>query len=149
MDTLTSEQRRRNMSQIRSKDTKPEVWIRKQLFAEGYRYRKNTGRIPGHPDIWLRKYNTAIFVHGCFWHRHEVCKYASIPKTHMEFWIEKFRKNVERDNRIMEELKALGVKELIVWECTVKQMMKSRDATEKVLNEIEGFLGSNELHKEL
>ncbi|RKI85021.1 DNA mismatch endonuclease Vsr [bacterium 0.1xD8-71] len=149
MDTLTSEQRRRNMSQIRSKDTKPEVWIRKQLFAEGYRYRKNTGRIPGHPDIWLRKYNTAIFVHGCFWHRHEGCKYASIPKTHMEFWIEKFRKNVERDNRIMEELKALGVKELIVWECTVKQMMKSRDATEKVLNEIEGFLGSNELHKEL
>ncbi len=149
MDILTPEQRHRNMSQIRSKDTKPEMWLRKRLFGEGYRYRKNAGRLPGHPDIWLRKYNTAIFVHGCFWHRHIGCKYASVPKTNMEFWTEKFRKNVERDNRVMEELKASGVKALIVWECTVKQMMKSQDVTEKDLNEIKEFLVSNELHKEL
>ena len=149
MDVLTPEQRHKNMSQIRNKDTKPEVWLRKKLFSKGYRYRKNTNRIPGHPDIWLKKYNTAIFVHGCFWHHHEGCKYASSPKTRIEFWNEKFRKNKERDSRVMEELKSSGIKTLIIWECTVKQMMKSQDVAEKTLNEIEIFLLSNELQKEL
>ena len=102
-----------------------------------------------HPDIWLKKYNTAIFVHGCFWHHHEGCKYASSPKTRIEFWNEKFRKNKERDSRVMEELKSSGIKTLIIWECTVKQMMKSQDVAEKTLNEIEIFLLSNELQKEL
>lgn len=149
MDVLTPEQRHKNMSQIRSRDTKPEVWLRKKLFGQGYRYRKNTNKIHGHPDIWLKKYNTAIFVHGCFWHRHEECKYASIPKSHVEFWTEKFQKNVARDNRVMSELEASGVKALIVWECTVKQMIKSEDTTEKVIKEIKDFLVSATLRKEL
>lgn len=149
MDVLTPEQRHKNMSQIRSKDTKPEVWLRKTLFREGYRYRKNTSIVPGHPDLWLRKYNTAIFVHGCFWHRHSNCKYASVPKTRVDFWTEKFRKNVERDIRVEEELKTENIKTLIVWECTVKQMRKDTHIYEKVLKEIERFLVSDEQHKEL
>lgn len=149
MDVLTPEQRHKNMSQIRSKDTKPEVWLRKKLFSEGYRYRKNSKAIPGHPDLWLKKYNTAVFVHGCFWHRHKNCKYASNPKTRVEFWTEKFQKNVERDNRVLEELKAANIKTLIVWECTIKQMKKDSDIAEKQLKDIERFFMSDELHKEV
>lgn len=81
MDIVTSEQRSKNMSAIRSKNTKPEIYFRKFLFAEGYRYSLNSKNIPGHPDIYLRKYNTAIFINGCFWHRHEGCKYAYMPKS--------------------------------------------------------------------
>ena len=119
------------------------------LKCRGYRYRKNTGKIPGHPDIWMKKYNTAIFVNGCFWHRHSGCKYASIPKTRAEFWNEKFKKNVERDNRVKNELESLGIKSWIVWECTVKQMKKDPEMEEHILKEIETFLKSDELRKEL
>lgn len=80
-DIKSPEERSRNMAAIRSKDTKPEVYLRKLLFAQGYRYRKNYKKIPGHPDIYLPKYRTAIFVHGCFWHRHQGCKYAYMPKA--------------------------------------------------------------------
>lgn len=148
-DVLTPEQRHKNMSRIRSKDTKPEVWLRHRLFDRGYRYRNNAKNIPGHPDIWMKKYNIAIFVHGCFWHRHEGCRYTSTPKSRVEFWTEKFQKNMARDNCVKGELKTSGVKMLIVWECTVKQMMKSHEITENILDEIEGFLTSGELYKEL
>lgn len=149
MDTLTPEQRHQNMSRIRSRNTKPEVWLRKKSFNRGYRYRNNASNVPGHPDIWMKKYNTAIFVHGCFWHRHKNCKYATTPKTNVEFWNEKFRKNVERDNRVKEELENSGIRALIVWECTVKQMKKNPENEERVLNEIEEFLSSDEMRKEL
>ncbi len=144
MDRHTPEQRRKNMSNIHSKDTKPEVWLRKKLFSYGYRYRKNVKNIPGHPDIWLAKYNTAVFMHGCFWHRHEGCKYASIPKTRTDFWTEKFIKNTERDERVQEELFALGVKRLVVWECTVKKMMRDAEICREVVEQIEGFLNSDD-----
>ena len=108
-DIKSPEERSRNMSKIRSKDTKPEVWLRKKLFERGYRYRKNVNNIPGHPDAWLAKYNTALFVHGCFWHRHDGCKYAYIPKSRVEFWTDKFRKYIERDFRVKKELAALSV----------------------------------------
>ena len=85
-DIKSPEERSRNMAAIRSKDTKPEVYLRKLLFAQGYRYRKNYKKIPGHPDIYLPKYRTAIFVHGCFWHRHQGCKYAYMPYSNIEFW---------------------------------------------------------------
>ena len=137
------------MSRIRSRNTKPEVWLRKKSFNRGYRYRNNASNVPGHPDIWMKKYNTAIFVHGCFWHRHKNCKYATTPKTNVEFWNEKFRKNVERDNRVKEELENSGIRALIVWECTVKQMKKNPENEERVLNEIEEFLSSDEMRKEL
>ena len=89
-DIVSPERRSKNMSAIRSKDTKPEIYLRKLLFAEGYRYRIAEKSIPGHPDMFLRKYNTAIFVHGCFWHRHQGCKYAYMPKSRVEFWQKKF-----------------------------------------------------------
>ena len=93
-DKLTPEKRSWNMSRIKGKDTKIEVEVRKYLFSKGYRFRKNDKRYPGKPDIVLPKYHVAIFVHGCFWHRHEGCKDATTPKTRTEFWLEKFDKNV-------------------------------------------------------
>lgn len=96
-DIVSAEERSRNMAAIRNRDTKPEVYLRKLLFVRGYRYRIAAKSVPGHPDIFLRKYNTAIFVHGCFWHRHQGCKYAYTPKSRVEFWQKKFDDNVRRD----------------------------------------------------
>ena len=96
-DRITPEKRSWNMSRIKGKDTKIEVEVRKYLFSKGYRFRKNDKRYPGKPDIVLPKYHVAIFVHGCFWHRHEGCKDATTPKTRTEFWLEKFDKNVKND----------------------------------------------------
>ncbi|MDE7354920.1 MAG: very short patch repair endonuclease [Acetatifactor sp.] len=127
MDTVTSEQRSKNMSAIRSKDTKPEIYFRKLFFSRGYRYRVNSKQVSGHPDVYLRKYNTAIFIHGCFWHRHEKCKYAYMPKSNVEFWNKKFDTNIRRDAVVQEELRAGGIKCLIIWECTVKQMKKNKE----------------------
>ena len=100
-----SEQRSRNMSAIKSKNTKPEIAIRKVLHSMGYRFRLHGKDLPGSPDIVLPKHRTVIFVHGCFWHRHKNCKYASTPKTRQEFWNKKFKKNIERDLEIQENIK--------------------------------------------
>ena len=107
-DNHTKEQRSYNMSRIRAKDTKPEEIVRKYLFCRGLRYRKNDKRYPGHPDIVLPKYKTIVFVHGCFWHRHPGCRYATTPSTNTSFWNEKFRKNVERDRTELSALKEMG-----------------------------------------
>ena len=148
-DIKSSEERSRNMAKIRSKDTKPESWFRSKLFGRGYRYRKNVNNIPGHPDAWFAKYNTAIFVHGCFWHRHRGCKYAYAPKSRIEFWTDKFQKNIERDHKVMNELAVAGVKMLIVWECTVKQMMQQEEYANEVLDMVELFFQSEEMFREL
>ena len=129
---------------IHSKNTKPEVWFRKQLFAKGYRYSLNTNKVPGHPDIYLRKYNTAIFVHGCFWHRHPGCKYAYMPKSRVEFWQKKFETNVKRDQEVQKELYNQGIKCLIIWECTIKKMKKDYDLYEKNMNIVAAFLKNKE-----
>lgn len=147
MDTVTSEQRSKNMSAIRSKDTKPEIYFRKLLFSRGYRYRINSKQVSGHPDIYLRKYNTAIFIHGCFWHRHEKCKYAYMPKSNVEFWNRKFDANIRRDAVVHEELRVRGIKCLVVWECTVKQMEKDKEVCDMYLNLVEQFLVSPGLYK--
>ena len=97
MDTLTVEERSRNMSAIRSKDTKPEVYLRKLLFAEGLRYRKNAAHVYGHPDLYLAKYHAAVFIHGCFWHRHPGCRFAYTPKSRVDFWKIKFSRNILRE----------------------------------------------------
>ena len=149
MDTLTPEQRNRNMAAIRSKDTKPEIYFRKILFSEGYRYRINSKKVCGHPDIYLKKYNTAIFIHGCFWHRHENCKFAYIPKSNVEFWKRKFDANINRDMVVRGELRADGIKCLIVWECTVKQMKRNKDICNKYLNTVENFLVSSDMYKSI
>lgn len=138
-DSLTPERRSWNMSRIKSKNTKPEVYLRKLLFAKGYRYRIAPKYVPGHPDIYLKKYNTAIFVHGCFWHRHAGCKYSYTPKSRVEFWGEKFSSNTQRDKLVTESLLQEGIKQLVLWECSVKQMMKNAEESD-ILSHIEKFM---------
>ncbi len=129
-----SEQRSRNMSAIKSKNTKPEIAVRKLLHSMGYRFRLHRKDLPGSPDIVLPKYKTVIFVHGCFWHRHENCKYASTPKTRQEFWEAKFRENINRDKLNQENLSSKGWKIIIVWECEIKD--KDFDLNRLFKNEI-------------
>ena len=148
-DTISSEARSRNMAAIRSRDTVPEVYIRKLLFAKGYRYRKNTASAPGHPDLYLAKYRTVVFVHGCFWHRHKGCKYAYIPKSRIEFWEAKFNRNVERDRTVKEEVLSNGLKYLAIWECTIRKMRKSKEDEYSVIQQIISFFDSSEKYLEI
>ena len=120
-DSLSKEKRSWNMSKIRGKDTAIEVKVRKYLFSKGFRYRKNVKTLPGKPDIVLPKYKTVVFVHGCFWHRHEGCKDATTPKTRTDFWNEKFRKNVENDQLHTQQLTEMGWKVLVLWECEIEK----------------------------
>ena len=129
-----SEQRSRNMSAIKSKNTKPEIKVRKILHSMGYRFRLHSKDLPGSPDIVLPKYKTVIFVHGCFWHRHENCKYASTPKTRQEFWEAKFRENINRDKLNQENLSSKGWKIIVVWECEIND--KDFDLSRLFKNEI-------------
>lgn len=148
-DKYSREIRSRMMSAVKSKDTRPEIYLRKLLFKKGYRFRKNSPKIKGHPDIWLRKYNTAIFINGCFWHAHKGCQNYRIPKSNTEFWILKFSRNIERDKRIREELNKQGIKELVIWECAVNQMKKDNDYEVLILNAIDSFLHSASLYMEI
>ena len=116
-DTFTRERRSEIMSRIKSTDTKPEIILRKKLYAQGYRYRINYKKLPGKPDIVLSKYRTVIFVHGCFWHGHESCKDAHLPKTNVAFWDKKINENINRDKKVVESLQQRGFNVLIVWEC--------------------------------
>lgn len=140
MDIVTSEQRSKNMSAIHSKNTKPEIYFRKLLFAKGYRYSLNSKNIPGHPDIYLKKYNTAIFINGCFWHRHEGCKYAYMPKSRVEFWEKKFETNQKRDEKVRVELEERRIKRLVVWECTIKKMLRDSEIEKNIMENTEKFL---------
>ena len=119
-DVHTPETRSYNMSRIKGKDTKPEELVRKYLFSRGFRYRKNDKRLPGKPDIVLPKYKTIIFVNGCFWHKHEGCKYFVWPKNNAEFWKQKIEGTVERDKKNLQDLKKLGWNVIVVWECQLK-----------------------------
>ena len=129
-----SEQRSRNMSAIKSKNTKPEIKVRKVLHSMGYRFRLHSKDLPGSPDIVLPKYKTVIFVHGCFWHRHKDCKYATTPKTRQEFWNKKFTTNIERDLEIHEKIKNLNWRSVVIWECETKHMENLRDKIIDVFN---------------
>lgn len=119
-DRISPEHRSWNMSRIKGKDTKIEVMVRQYLFHYGFRFRKNDKRYPGKPDVVLPKYKTAIFVHGCFWHRHEGCKLATTPKTRTEFWMEKFAKNVANDKKHYEQLQEMGWHVIVIWECELE-----------------------------
>lgn len=123
--------------------------MRKQLFARGYRYGLNSKSVPGHPDIYMKKYNTVIFVNGCFWHRHEGCKYAYMPKTNIEFWKRKFDTNIKRDKNVRKELERLRIKQIVIWECTIKNMKKYKEFKEKILKEIESFLNDDRYFLEM
>ena len=158
MDKLTSQQRHANMAAIRSKDTKPEMIVRRGLWKRGFRYRLNHKRLPGHPDLVLRKYRTCIFVNGCFWHGHHVvmpkveggelraegllnvessvcCK---IPKTNRDFWVAKIRRNKERDREEQKKLAAMGWHCITVWECelTPKKREETLESIAFTLNHI-------------
>lgn len=109
------------MSRIKGKDTAIEVKVRKELFRLGFRFRKNVKVLPGKPDIVLPKYKTAVFIHGCFWHRHKGCKDATTPKTRTDFWIGKFQKNVENDLKHYEELSNAGWRVYVMWECDIEK----------------------------
>ncbi|CAK7007700.1 very short patch repair endonuclease [uncultured Phascolarctobacterium sp.] len=147
MDIITAEQRSRNMAAIRSGNTRPELYMRKLLFSKGYRYSINSKKVPGRPDIYLRKYNTAIFVHGCFWHRHDGCKYSYTPKSRVEFWQKKFEMNIRRDRVVKSELKDANVKCLVIWECSIKKMRKNPEFCTEILNIITDFFNSQNLYK--
>ena len=119
-DNHTKEVRSRNMSHIRSTNTKPEEKVRKYLFSKGFRYRKNVRTLPGCPDIVLKKYNTVIFVNGCFWHKHD-CPRFVWPSSIAEYWIPKIKRNVERDKKNTQLLRDMGWNVLVVWECQLKK----------------------------
>lgn len=124
-DKLSKRHRSWLMGRVPGKNTKPEIRARSLLHALGYRFTVNgpkNKKLPGRPDIVLPKYKTAIFIHGCFWHRHKDCKSASTPKTNTEYWLPKFERNVQRDKDNQLELKALGWQVIVIWECELKKL---------------------------
>lgn len=128
MDIWNKEQRSSVMAKIRSKDTKPELLVRRYLYHRGYRYRKNVKGLPGTPDIVLRKYGVVIFIHGCFWHGHEVD--GHIPRTNKIFWQKKIERNKQRDKRNKEELKRMGWSVMTIWECQLKPAVRDHTLRE-------------------
>jgi len=128
------------MSRIRGKDTKPEIIVRSMLHRMGYRFRLHRKDLPGKPDIVLPKYNTVIFVHGCFWHRHKRCKFAYTPKSRVKFWKDKFAETVKRDKQHLKQLKEKGWEVFIVWECETKDMDKLKKIINKITQGINGVL---------
>jgi DNA mismatch endonuclease, patch repair protein len=131
-DVHDSVTRSYNMSRIRNKDTKPEMLVRKFLFANGFRYRLNDKKLPGKPDIVLPKYKTVIFVNGCFWHGHENCKYFKLPATRTEWWKDKIEGNIKNDIKKHALLREAGYKVIVIWECEVK----NKSIFERIINEI-------------
>lgn len=127
MDTVDKATRSKIMSKVGQKNTGPEMKLRRALHKLGFRYRVNVKGLPGTPDLVFPKYKSVIFVHGCFWHRHEGCKYATTPKDREEFWLVKFKANMERDRRNIEVLEKLGWRVLVVWECELKVVSSFKD----------------------
>lgn len=123
-DVHDADTRSYNMSCVKSKNTKPEIWVRKYLFAGGFRYRINVKKLPGTPDIVLPKYKTAIFVNGCFWHGHKNCRYFVIPKTRTEWWLDKINRNIDRDQANILALKKSGWRVITIWECQLKPAIR-------------------------
>ena len=144
MDKMTSQQRHYCMSRIRYKNTKPEKIVRQWLWSHGYRYRLNVKSVPGKPDIVLRKYRTAIFVNGCFWHGHEGCSLYIVPKSNTEFWTSKIERNKERDKKEYEVLHEAGWRVIVVWECQLKKSI-----IESTMHDVEHMLNRSllELYK--
>lgn len=128
--------RSENMARVKNKNTKPEIYLRKLLWHKGFRYRINYKQLPGSPDIFIPRYNTTIFVNGCFWHMHKNCKYSSIPKTNRDFWEKKLKSNVKRDAKNYEELKKLGFNVIVVWQCEINKMKSDESILENIINEI-------------
>ena len=119
MDSISQQKRSKNMAAIRSKNTSPEILVRKKLFSKGFRYRLYFKELPGKPDLFLKQYNVVIFINGCFWHGHKGCKIFHIPKTHYEFWKKKIERNRKRDCENITKLINMGLRVLVIWECSL------------------------------
>jgi DNA mismatch endonuclease (patch repair protein) len=137
-DVHPSKARHYNMTQIRSKDTKPEVMVRKFLFSKGLRFRKNDKRYPGCPDIVFPKYKTIVFVNGCFWHSHSNCRESSIPETNREYWEPKLKRTQERDKNNIYSLEKNGWNVIVVWECELKKAVRD-ERLARLYDEIKRF----------
>lgn len=124
--------RSKNMAAIRGRNTTPELRVRSLLHRLGYRFRLHLGDLPGSPDVVLPKYRTVVFVHGCFWHRHPGCRYATTPRNRAEFWERKFEQNVERDRRQQEQLIAMGWRVMVVWECELRDFPSLMTRLERI-----------------
>lgn len=138
MDIFTKEKRSEIMAKVSSKDTKPEIIVRKFLFARGFRFRKNVKELPGKPDIVLRKYKTIIFINGCFWHGH-TCKRARLPKNNHSFWEEKIAKNQTRDIENIRILEEMGWHVITVWQCELLNVSKRENKLEEIANILHYF----------
>jgi DNA mismatch endonuclease (patch repair protein) len=132
-DRLTPEQRSHQMALVKSKDTGPEMIVRRLVYSLGYRYRLHSTKLVGKPDLVFASRKKVIFVHGCFWHRHSGCKHATTPATRQDYWLTKFSRTVERDKRTIDELKNIGWDVFIIWECEVKN-------TNQIISAIINFL---------
>ena len=137
-----------NMSRIKGSNTKPESIVRKYLFSHGYRYRKNDKRYPGTPDIVLPKYKTVVFVNGCFWHKHDGCRYFVWPQNNAEFWKEKIENNVARDRRDYRLLREAGWRVIVIWECELKKNQVDQ-TLQKLDDSIRMGVGGYEDEKEI
>lgn len=145
-DLMSTEARSKLMSRIRSKDTKPEMIVRRALHARGFRYVLHDKRLPGSPDLVFPKYRAVIFVHGCFWHRHKGCSLAYVPKSRQTSWTKKFANNVERDKADLNKLMAEGWRVLIVWECAVRAPKKKMLAN---LDQVARWVSSSDRSSEV
>ena len=134
-DTVSKEKRSEIMSHVTGKETKPEIIVRKYLFARGLRYRKNVKRLPGTPDIVFPKYKTAVFVNGCFWHGHENCKAATLPSSNVDYWRNKISSNVERDKKQQMQLEQMGYKVFVIWQCQLNSK-EQEDTLQNLVEEL-------------
>lgn len=135
-DIFTKEKRSAIMAKVKSKNTGPEIKVRKFLFSKGFRFRVNDKRYPGTPDIVLPKYKTIIFVHGCFWHGHEGCSLGKLPKSRIEYWKTKIENNKKRDSRVREQLEADGWKVIVIWYCQLRTEKAASVALEELIKKI-------------
>ena len=136
MDRLTPEQRSRNMAQIKSYGTKPEIIVRSQLHRMGYRFRLHVKTLPGNPDIVLPRYKAVIFIHGCFWHKHDCAEGRRVPKSNTEYWTSKIECNVCRDEKNIKLLQAQGWNIFIVWECMTRELLSLQNILSDFLREV-------------
>lgn len=142
-DIVSPEVRSRMMASIKSRDTKPEMLVRRYLHGRGFRYVLASRSLPGKPDLALRRHNAVIFIHGCYWHGHQGCRYATMPTTRAEFWRTKISANAKRDARVILEVRKLGWRVAVVWECAL------RKNPQQVLRRLERFLVSNRTRVEI
>ncbi len=147
MDTVDTKTRSKIMSKVKQKGTGSELRLRKALHAKKFRYRVNVKKLPGSPDLVFTKYKAVIFVHGCFWHQHKGCKYATMPSTRTEFWNAKFKANIERDKKSIQSILDMGWRVLIVWECALKTKEKSKFI--ELIDSIASWINSNITMKEI